>query len=213
MVKTAVRNLKFTVNPLIQIYIFMLSQAILIRLKNKEAAINNIFQRAYKLCDPQFLDHKIKFIYKIFKNLGYEKYFIDKSYYKARLAYYKARNTEKRNYEKTLVLPPECEKENISKLVPSDVRLVYSTNNTTKKYLRNKETKCLRKDEGIYSSPCNSCNLQYIGESDNLARKLQQHRSDLRTSNENNAIVKHRNNTDHAISMDYISLLYTISAM
>ena len=69
MVKTTVRNLKFTVNLLIQIYIFMLSQAILIRLKNKEAVINNIFQRAYKLCDPQFLDHKIKFIYKIFKNL------------------------------------------------------------------------------------------------------------------------------------------------
>ena len=76
--------------------------------KIKEAAINNIFQRAYKLCDPQFLDHEIKFIYKIFKNLGYEKYYIDKFYYKARLAYYKARNTEKRNYEKTLVLPPEC---------------------------------------------------------------------------------------------------------
>ena len=178
--------------------------------KIKEAAINNIFQRAYKLCDPQFLDHEIKFIYKIFKNLGYEKYFIDKSYYKARLAYYKARNTEKRNYEKTLVLPPECEKENISKLVPSNVRLVYSTNNTTKKYLRNKETKGLRKDAGIYSIPCNSCNLQYIGESDNLARRLQQHRSDLRTSNENNAIVKHRNSAGHAISIDNFSTLYHI---
>ena len=89
---------------------------------------------------------------------------------------------------KTLVLPPECEKENISKLVPSNVRLVYSTNNTTKKYLRNRETKGLSKDAGIYSIPCNSCNLQYICESDNLTRRLQQHRSDLRTSNENNAI-------------------------
>ena len=35
-----------------------------------------------------------------------------KADYKARLAYYKACNTEKRNYEKTLVLLPECEKEN-----------------------------------------------------------------------------------------------------
>ena len=81
--------------------------------------VNNIFRRAYKLCDPQFLDYEIEFIYKIFKNLGYKKYFIDKAYYTARLAYYKARNTEKRNYEKTLVLPPECEKENICKLVSS----------------------------------------------------------------------------------------------
>ena len=39
MVKTTVRNLKFTVNPLIQIYIFMLSQAILIRLKKQSLII------------------------------------------------------------------------------------------------------------------------------------------------------------------------------
>ena len=47
--------------------------------KVKEAAINNIFQRAYKLCDPQFLDHEIELIYNIFNNLGYEKYFVDKA--------------------------------------------------------------------------------------------------------------------------------------
>ena len=87
---------------------------------------------------------------------------------------------------------------------------MYSTNNTTKKYMRNKETKGLRIDAGIYTIPCNSCNLQYIGENDNLERRLQQHRSDLRTSNENNVIVKHRNNTDHAISIDNFSTLYHI---
>ena len=82
---------------------------------------------------------------------------------------------------------------------------MYSTNNTTKKYLRNKETKGLRKDADTIP-----CNFKYIGESDNLARRLQQHRSDLRTSNENNAIVKHRTNTDHAISIDNFSTLYHI---
>ena len=68
-------------------------------------------------------------------------------------------------------LPPECE-EYISKLVPSNVRLVHSINNTTKKYLRNEETKGLSNDAGIYTISCNSCNLQYIGKSDNLARRL-----------------------------------------
>ena len=58
-------------------------------------------------------------------------------------------------------------------------------------YLENKETKVSRKDVGI---PCNPCNLQYIGESDNLAKMLQQHRFDLRFSNENNVIDKHINN-------------------
>ena len=112
--------------------------------KIKEAAINNIFHRAYRLCAPQFIDHEIEFSYEIIKNLGYEKYFMDNAYYKARLAYYKTRNKEKRNYEKTLVLPPEWEK-NISKLVPSNVKLASSTNNMTKKYLRNEETEGLKK--------------------------------------------------------------------
>ena len=67
--------------------------------------------------------------------------------------------------------------------------------------------KGLRKDAGIYTIPCN---LQYIGVSDNITRRLQQLRSDLRTSNENNVIVKHGNNTDHVISIDNFSTLFHI---
>ena len=116
-----------------------------------------------------------------------------------------------RKYERTLVLPPECEKAKISRLVSGSVRLVYGTNNTTKKYLRNKETKGLVKDAGIYRIPCNSCNLQYIGESDCMERRKQQHRSDLRNCNENSAIVKHRNDTNHVISVDKFSTVCRIS--
>ena len=57
--------------------------------------------------NPQF--HEIEFIYEISKNLGYERYFVDKAHYKARLAHYKARNKEKVN-EKTLVLPPNVKR-------------------------------------------------------------------------------------------------------
>ena len=159
---------------------------------------------------PQFLDHEIEFIYEIFKNLRYERYFIDKAYYKVRLAYYKASNKEIEIMRRRLFYNQNVKKkkENISKLVTANVRLVYSINNTTKKYLRNKETKGLRKDAGIYTIPCNSCNLQYIGECDHLARRLQQHRSDLRTSNDIiYFIVKHGNNTDHAISIYNFSTL------
>ena len=38
--------------------------------------------------------------------------------------------------------------------------------------------------------------------------RLQQHGPDLRTNNENNAIVKHRNNTDHAISIMFSTLFH-----
>ena len=99
------------------------------------------------------------------------------------------------------MIPPECEKGNISRFVPENVRLVYSSCNTMKKYLRNKVTKGIKKDAGIYSIPCISCNLQYIGERDFLEIRFQQHKSDLRNCNENSALVKHRDNTGHAISV------------
>ena len=40
--------------------------------KISETAICNIFQRAYKLCDPQFFDRDNKLLNDIFKKLGYE---------------------------------------------------------------------------------------------------------------------------------------------
>ena len=101
---------------------------------------------------------------------------------------YKSVFKEKIEYKNTLVIPPECEKGNISRFVPKNVRLVYSSCNTTKKYLRNKVTTGIMKDAGIYSIPCNSCNLQYIGvigQSDCLERRFQQHKSDLRNCNGN----------------------------
>ena len=177
----------------------------------KEGAINNIFQRAYKVCDPQYLDEEINFINTTFINLGYGKNFVERAHFKARQSYYKSVFKEKIKYENTLVIPPECEKVNISQFVPKNVRLVYSSSNTTKKYLRNKVTKGIRKDAGIYSIPCNSCNLQYIGESDCLERRFQQHKSDLRNCNGNSALVKHRDNTGHAISVKNSSILCHIS--
>ena len=54
------------------------------------------------------------------------------------------------------MIPAECEKGNISRFVTKNARLVYSSCNTTKKYLRNKVTTGIKKDAGIYSIPCNS---------------------------------------------------------
>ena len=105
------------------------------------------------------------------------------------------------------MIPPECEKGNISRFVLKNARLVYSSCNTTKKYLSNKVTTGIKKDAGIYSIPCNSCNLQYIGESDCLERRFQQQKSDLINYNGNSALVKHRDNTGHAISVKNSSIL------
>ena len=91
MVKTPVRNLKFTVNPLIQNYIFMLFRAIWIRLKKQPLII--YFKDPIDYVTRNSLIVKMN---SFMKKKRYEIYFIDKAYYKARLAYYKARNMEKK---------------------------------------------------------------------------------------------------------------------
>ena len=75
--------------------------------------------------------------------------------------------------------------------MPSETRIVHSTNSITKSDLRNSIKKGSVRQSGIYSILCSSCNLQYIGENDDLDRKLQQHKYDIRKHNRNNPIVKH----------------------
>ena len=179
--------------------------------KIKEGAINNIFQRAYKVCDPEHLDEEIQFICKTFKDLAYNNQFVDKAHFKARRLFYRTSLREKKVYDKVLVLPSECENNNLRSLIPSNVRLVYSSNNTTKKFLRNTVTKGIPKDAGIYKIPCSSCDLQYIGESNDIKRRISQHKTDLRTSNLNSSLVKHRNETDHVISPSNSSTVCHIS--
>ena len=98
-----------------------------------------------------------------------------------------------------------------SKKKKTTVRLVYSNNNTVKSFLRNPITKCMTTDASIYRVPCNRCNLVYIGESDNIPRRLQQHKNDVRNANDNNPIVKHIVNADHPVSIDQSTVIKNIS--
>ena len=107
----------------------------------KEGAIINIFQRAYKLCDPQYLDNEIKFVFNCFEKLGYDRKFIERAHFKARRFFYKSDVREKKNYDFTLVVPSECEVSQISRLIPSNIHIVYTSSNTTKQFLRNRVTR------------------------------------------------------------------------
>ena len=51
----------------------------------------------------------------------------------------------------------------------------------------------------------------YIGESDSIPRRLQQHKNDVRNANDNNPIVKHIGNSDHPVSIDQSTVIKNIS--
>ena len=59
--------------------------------------------------------------------------------------------------------------------------------------------------------PCSACNKQYIGESDNIDRRLQQHKSDIRNNNRNNPIVKHISELDHPVNIENASIVQFVN--
>ena len=85
----------------------------------KLGAINSIFIRAYKICDPQFLEAEIEFIFNTFLKLGYQRNFIEKSHQKARSIYYKCRDKPVNNFSHTIVLPCICNNNYVKSLFPT----------------------------------------------------------------------------------------------
>ena len=96
----------------------------------KLGAINSIFIRVYKICDPQFLEEEIEFIFNTFLKLGNQRNFIEKSHQKGRSIYSKSRDKPVNDFSHTLVLPCICNDDHVKSLFPPTVRLIYSNNNT-----------------------------------------------------------------------------------
>ena len=115
--------------------------------------------------------------------------------------------------KRILVLPSICEKTRTEKLLPPKTKLVYNSTTTIKSYLRNSVTKGYPRQSGVYKVPCSACNKQYIciGESDNIDRRLQQHKNDIRNNNRNNPIVKHISELDHNVNIENASIVQFVN--
>ena len=107
----------------------------------KLVTISSLFLRTYRICDMQNIDTEIQFILSTFKTLGYDHYFIEKAHFRARATFYRINRTNGNPFHNVLVLPPICEEFTARKPLPSETRIVHSTNSTTKSYFRNSITK------------------------------------------------------------------------
>ena len=118
------------------------------------------------------------FTFDAFHQLGYNRQFIEKAHFKARNIHYKQ---EWKDKEESI-----CEKTRTEKLLPPKTKVVYNSTTTNKSYLRNSVAKGYPRQSGVYKVPCS-----YIGKSDNIDKRLQQHKNDFSNNNRNNPIVKH----------------------
>ena len=137
--------------------------------KVKQGVISNMFLRAYKICDNEFIDNEITHIKRVFSKHGYSANFIDRAHSKAKKKYYSDNENIiflRENY-KILILP----------------HINANTQNTIKRCLRgcnivtiNRNTNTIRKtlkkvvkppneiNPVIYEIPCKNCNKVYIEE-------------------------------------------------
>ena len=178
----------------------------------KYATISSMFLRAYRVCDPQYLDTEINTIYNVFSELSYPKWFIDVAHRKARKTYFKINATSEENKEKKCIVVPF--NQNLKFLnfffKESTYKLVFNNPGTIGKTLINNKTK-LNKEAGVYQIPCKdiTCGRSYFGETGrSLNIRINEHKNEIRKGNDLNALFHHMESTNHAIDFQKKELLF-----
>ena len=131
----------------------------------KLSVISSMFLRTYRICSPQYLDEEVLKIFRFFKDLKYPEWFIKKAHLKARKTFY-APNHSNCHENKYISLPYISGLENVKQLAHNDnLKVAFKYNSTIRSFLVKNNTGANKKNSGVYSIPCNDCNLVYIGES------------------------------------------------
>ena len=132
--------------------------------------IVNFVTRAYRICDPQFLDQELLHIRRTFKKLCYPEYFIQKAFSRAKRQIYNPVNRERCNHKQKFLSIPFHPKilpvqKKINSFMKEELNLVFKFENTIRKNLvRNKTDEEMKKEIGVYEIPCKNCHLKYFGE-------------------------------------------------
>ena len=177
----------------------------------KYSTISSMFLRAYRVCDPQYLDNELNTIFNIFSDLSYPKWFVDVAHRKARKTYFKI-NTEKENSDKQCIVLPFNQNLKFLKntLKESNFKLVFNNPETIGKTLINNKSK-VNIEAGVYQIPCKdvNCKKSYFGETGrSLNIRISEHKNDIRRGNELNALFNHMESTDHGIDFQKKELLF-----
>ena len=73
--------------------------------KVKVNVLTNLFFRAYRICDPSYIDEEIKFLFESFTKLSYPKQFMQHCLSKARKMYYNPTERDPLDFGKTVCMP------------------------------------------------------------------------------------------------------------
>ena len=178
----------------------------------KYSTISSMFLRAYRVCNPQFLDEEINVIYKIFTNLFYPKWFIDKAHRKSRKTYFKTNSVqEDSDYKRCIVFPFNQNLKFLNNVLKeSNYKLAFNNPGTIGKTLINNKPKQTI-EAGVYKIPCKdiNCGKSYYGETGrSMDVRIKEHKNDIRTGNNQNALFNHMESTAHCIDFENKELFF-----
>ena len=181
-------------------------------MKIKSNVLTNLFFRAFRICDPQFIDQEINYLIESFKKLCYPKFFIQQCLSRARSMYFIPRDRQNKvDYVKSLPLPYTEELSKFGKRLNkanSGFDVVFKYNNTTKKKLV-KNNPVSKEDVGVYVIPCKDCTKCYVGESGRcIDKRKEEHIAACRRGNTYSAVAQHTWETNHAIDFQGTKIIY-----
>ena len=90
----------------------------------------------------------------------------------------------------------------------SNIDVITRTSRTVKNLIKPSSTSPNETTAGIYSIPCQTCPKSYIGEtSRNIETRIREHKYSLRTNDQQNACVSHRDEQNHEMNFDESRLI------
>ena len=182
-------------------------------LSQKSTVIRGLFLRAFRYCDPQYLQEELQLVEHSFLQLGYTETFIQKcriSAYKGRMNEVKIENlrslqelpfagnivapVEKPQPLATIALPfHPCMLKLRPRLSEMGIRLAFTTNSAIGRQLRRKSSARVQPRGSVYVVNCSGCDQVYVGQTGKpVEDRMEGHARD--PTNETTYSAVHRHN-------------------
>ena len=176
----------------------------------KKSTVVGFFLRAFRICSPEFLDPELQNIMESFRKLQYPTGFVLMMQKRAYTIHRRA--TSQQDGGDTPPIPPTSSEPNpirltlptcplidqIQHLAGSAIKISTKTGIKVGDLVKVKRPAHQRPTSEVYTVPCSTCPLHYIGEtSRGYTTRETEHRRALRNGDESNAFVVHARRTGH----------------